>query len=214
MRTCHIVSALPVALSLEREDGDLVIAADAGYENLRQAGIRPDLVVGDFDSLGYVPKGQESVVYPARKDDTDTMLAVRIGLNRGYRRFLLYGALGGRMDHTLANLQCLSFIVDHGGEGYLLGDEMMTVAGEARLLFPEGLSGIFSVFAWGCSKASVRLEGCSYPYEGELSSDYPLGVSNEFIAKAAAITVTEGKILVIWDTEGRTYPRLEHFPRL
>ena len=136
MRTCHIVSALPVALSLEREDGDLVIAADAGYENLRQAGIRPDLVVGDFDSLGYVPKGQESVVYPARKDDTDTMLAVRIGLNRGYRRFLLYGALGGRMDHTLANLQCLSFIVDHGGEGYLLGDEMMTVAGEARLLFP------------------------------------------------------------------------------
>ena len=98
---CYIICALPQNHHFSPAPGDLVIAADGGYAHM--GGIKPDLVVGDFDSLGYVPDGESVVRHPAEKDDTDTMLAARIGIERGYRTFLLLGGVGGRLDHTLRN---------------------------------------------------------------------------------------------------------------
>ena len=86
---CYIVCALPQNHPFQPESGDLVIAADGGYAQM--GGVRADLVVGDFDSLGYVPESENVVRHPVEKDDTDTMLAARIGLDRGYRAFLLLG---------------------------------------------------------------------------------------------------------------------------
>ena len=94
--------------------GDVTIAADAGLHNCRSAGIEPELVIGDFDSMEQPPRGG-CVVAPVEKDDTDTMLAVREGLARGCGEFYLYGGTGGvRLDHTLANLQTLAFLRRHG----------------------------------------------------------------------------------------------------
>ena len=111
-RTCCIFGAGDYgAMPRPELDGRcFLIAADGGYGQLKQWGMSPHLAVGDFDSLGRVPEDVEVVRHPVRKDDTDMMLAVQEGLARGCGRFLIYGGLGGRLDHTLANLHILAFL--------------------------------------------------------------------------------------------------------
>lgn len=179
---------------------DFVIAADGGLRHTQAAGIRPHVILGDFDSLGYTPEG--SRVFPVEKDDTDAMLAVRLGLRREYREFLLYGSLDGpRLDHTVANFQTLQYLADHGAIGILVGkDQLVTVVKDDRLCFPAGCSGTVSVFCMGSDAQGVTLEGLHYPLEnGTLTAGFPLGVSNHFTGVPARITVREGSLLVIWD---------------
>lgn len=101
--------------------GDYVIAADGGYEALRRLGAPIDMALGDFDSLGYVPEHRNVVRCNPVKDDTDMTLAVKEGLGRGYKRFALLGGLGGRLAHTLANLQTLMYLSRRGARGFLIG---------------------------------------------------------------------------------------------
>ena len=113
---------------IRRREGDLVIAADGGLKYLERAGIAPDIALGDFDSLGYRPNLPEVIYHPPEKDDTDTMLAVREGFARGFDTFVIYAGLGGRLDHTVANLQTLAFIAENGGRGYLVGGSAVSTA--------------------------------------------------------------------------------------
>ena len=179
---------------------DFVIAADGGLLHTQAAGISPDAILGDFDSLGYTPEGAH--VFPVEKDDTDAMLAIRLGLCKGYREFLLYGSLDGpRLDHTVANFQALQYLADHGAAGYLVGKgQLVTVIKNNCLRFPAGCSGTISVFCMGADAQGVTLEGLYYPLvNGQLSAGFPLGVSNHFTDAPAKITVSEGNLLVIWD---------------
>ena len=179
---------------------DLVIAADGGWSHTRALGLTPHAVLGDFDSLGYVPEGAR--VFPVEKDDTDSMLAVRLGLERGYRRFLLYGALDGpRPDHTLANLQTLGFLAAHGAWGHLCGlTHRVSVVAKGSLAFSEEAEGTVSVFCLGEDARGVTLEGLAYSLEnGILTANYPLGVSNHFTGAPARITVAEGSLIVFYD---------------
>src|SRR5512133_566542 len=145
---CYIVCALPQNQTFSPKPGDLVIAADGGYAHM--GGIKPDLVVGDFDSLGYVPADEQVVRHPAEKDDTDTMLAAIIGIERGYRAFVLLGGVGGRLDHTLANIQTLAFLRENGAHAALIGEgETITMLQDESLRFRAGLSGVISVFSVG-----------------------------------------------------------------
>ena len=180
--------------------GDYVIAADGGYAHCRAMGLRPDEVLGDFDSLTYIP--QDAAVFPVEKDDTDSMLAVRRGLELGYRRFLLYGSLDGtRLDHTVANFQTLQFLADHGGEGYLVGrDYIVTVLKAGTLRFPAESTGILSVFCMGADARGVTLRGLKYPLENAtLTAGFPLGVSNRFTGRSASVSLREGSLLLMWD---------------
>ena len=179
---------------------DFLIAADGGLKHLQKLGIRPDEILGDFDSLGYVPA--DSRVFPVEKDDTDAMLAARRGLERGFREFLFYGSLDGpRLDHTVANFQTLQFLADHGASGYLIGKhQLATVVKNGSILFPAGCEGTVSVFCLGADAEGVTLRGLHYPLEnGTLTCGFPLGVSNHFTGKAASVTVEKGSLLVIWD---------------
>ena len=179
---------------------DFVIAADGGLQHTQKACIRPDAVLGDFDSLGYTP--EDAYIFPVEKDDTDAMLAVRRGLERGFREFLLYGSLDGpRLDHTVANFQTLQYLADHGAWGYLVGlTSIVTVVKCGSLRFPAGLSGTVSVFCLGPDARGVCLKGLHYPLEdGTLTAGFPLGVSNHFTGEAAEICVREGSLLVLWD---------------
>ena len=109
---------------LEERPGaeDYVIAADGGYTACRRAGVEPQLLLGDFDSLAEVPALPHVERVPVEKDDTDMILAVKRGLERGETLFHLYGGMGGqRTDHTVANLQALLYLADHGAEGWLHG---------------------------------------------------------------------------------------------
>ena len=179
---------------------DFLIAADGGLKHLQKLGIRPDEILGDFDSLGYIPA--DSRVFPVEKDDTDAILAARRGLERDFREFLFYGSLDGpRLDHTVANFQTLQFLADHGASGYLIGKhQLATVVKNGSILFPAGCEGTVSVFCLGADAQGVTLKGLYYPLEnGTLTCGFPLGVSNHFTGEEASITVENGSLLIIWD---------------
>ena len=177
-----------------------VIAADGGLRHTKTLGITPNAVLGDFDSLGYTPEGAN--VFPVEKDDTDAMLAVRLGLEQGCDEFLLYGSLDGpRLDHTVANFQTLQFLTDHDAVGYLIGKTtMVTVVKNGKITFPAGLSGTISVFCMGPDAVGVTEKGLFYGLENaSLTSGFPLGVSNHFTGEAAEISVKNGSLLVLWE---------------
>jgi thiamine pyrophosphokinase len=202
MDTCVIFGAAEFEKLLAPVgENDLIIAADGGLAHTQALGLHPNIVLGDFDSLGYVPAGAQ--VYPVEKDDTDSMLAVRKGLEAGFRRFVLYGALDGpRVDHTLANFQTLLYLADHGARGYLMGKhQTVTAVKNSCVQFPAGFSGTVSVFCLGADAKGVTLRGLHYGLEnGTLTSSFPLGVSNHFTGEAASITVESGSLLVIFDS--------------
>lgn len=196
---CYIVCALPQTYPLIPKRGDLVIAADGGYAQL--GNVKADLVVGDFDSLGYIPAGENIVHHPTRKDDTDTMLAIREGLKRGYTRFLLLGGVGGRLDHTMANIQTLACICANGARGALIAEgETITMIESESIRFREGLSGTVSVFSYGAIAHGVYESGLSYGLNNAtLTDDNPLGVSNAFTGESAEISVGDGRLVVFFN---------------
>ena len=203
MGVCYIVGAGSFYGLRSRPGlGDLVIAADGGYAYCREAGVTPDLVVGDFDSLGEAPEGERVVRLPVEKDDTDTLAAIRLGLDRGFRDFRLYGGTGGeRPEHTLANLQCLLFLAEHGASGSLYDRaSVVTAVKNGALTFPAGYRGNLSVFTISGPARGVTIRGLKYGLEdGVLTPNLPLGVSNSFTGAAAEITVRDGTLLVWYD---------------
>ena len=183
-------------------DDDYIIAADGGLSHVESLGLKPQQILGDFDSLGYVP--QDAHCFPVEKDDTDAMLAIRHGLELGYSRFVLYGALDGpRLDHTLANFQALQYLSDHHATGYLVGnDYIVTVIRNEKITFCPGCTGIISVFCMGADAKGVTIKGLKYPLEnGSLTAGFPLGVSNHFVGEAASISVTDGSLLILYAKE-------------
>lgn len=198
---CYIVGACPPGELVLGPGPRLVIAADRGLVYLEEQGLVPDLIVGDFDSLGRVPAGDNIIRHPVEKDDTDTMLAVKVGLERGCRTFVLYGGVGGRLDHTVANLQTLSFLADHGARGYLVGEGSIAAAiKNGSLDFGPEMVGTISVFCAGSPAGGVDLEGLYYPLrDGSLTAGFPLGVSNSFTGRPARVSVRRGTLLVLWE---------------
>lgn len=193
------------------EKDDYLIAADGGFAHLQKLGLTPHAVLGDFDSLGYVPENAN--VFPVEKDDTDTMLAIRHALEKGFHEFLIYGALDGpRLDHTVANFQALHFLADRGATGYLIGQtQIATVIKKETVRFSADAQGILSLFCMGEDATGVTLQGLKYPLEnGTLTSGFPLGVSNHFTGEAAQITVGSGSLLMLFDRENTLPGRQKH----
>ncbi len=195
---CHVVGAgdfSPWLLCLT--ENDFLIAADAGYDHLAKAGILPHLYIGDGDSLGFIPEGIDTVVLPEEKDDTDIHAALKEGLARGFRRFRIYGALGGnRFSHSLANLQVLSFLAQNGAEGILI-DEHYSVSllthGTYSFDFTGGYFSLFDFSGTGL----VSVTGAKYPLtRAALPPHQTLGISNEG-TKNTLIEVHEGSFYLI-----------------
>jgi len=179
------------------------------------------------DLPGAVSEHPNVIRSSVEKDDTDMMLAVRYGLKQGYETFVINGGLGGRLDQTLANIQILVYIADNGARGTLLGNGVgVTVIKNGELRFSRGEAGggseadcrgeagvgseadcrgeagggTISVFSARDKAEGVTLKGLKYPLDNAtLTNDCPLGVSNEFTGVPAAISVTDGTLIVIWD---------------
>ena len=200
MKTCVIFGAAEgLPASFHKKKGDLLIAADAGILHLDAMGIKPDLAVGDFDSLGFLPDCGEVIRHPVKKNDTDSMLAVKTGWERGYRRFVFYGCSGGRPDHTFANYQVLCYLAARGGIGVLCQNELTAcVFSKGTAAFSKTACGTLSLFSMG-DCAVVSSEGLLYELnQTVLTCDFPLGQSNEFLGKPAFVQVHSGFLLAIW----------------
>lgn len=208
MKKCIIIGAgvcnaqrLLKQMILQEED--LCIAADGGLAYLQQIGILPDIVLGDMDSL----KSQELYgpfqikKLPVEKDDTDMLAAIKEGLDAGYKQFILYGALGGRLDHTLANIQCLLYLLNRGATGTIIGEDvLLTLIKDTKISFTDRFARKgrrISVFAFGGDAHGVCERGLKYLLDSvTVKQEFPIGVSNEFIGEAAEIEVQQGMLLI------------------
>lgn len=186
------------------KEGDYVIAADGGLKQLEAAGIGPHMIVGDFDTLGYEPDHGNVVVLQREKDWTDTFVAMEKGAELGYETFVFFGCLGGKLEHTVANLQHLVWLSQRGLSGWMTDGRVWAtaVSGDGaksgHLVLPARNRGMVSVFCMGDAAEGVTLSGLKYCLqEAELSGSFPLGVSNEFVGERAEISVKKGTLLVM-----------------
>lgn len=180
------------------DTGDLVIAADGGLDRLRSLGIEPGIIIGDFDSVKTVPKGSNVVLLPREKDDTDTLAAVRYGLEHGFRLFRIWGGTGGRADHTTANIQTLAFLSKSRARGYLYGDRVIiTAVTNGSIAIKNEHGGYVSVFSHSDVSYGVTLSGLRYTLRNaEITNTFPIGVSNQFAGEEAEITVENGTLII------------------
>jgi len=213
-RICYVVGAMSLSPSLcpHPVPGDLVIAADRGFDSLMAYGVNPDLAVGDFDSLGHKPDHPNVIQLPVEKDDTDMVFALRRGLEKGYSRFVLLGGVGGRLEHTLGNLQILDWLTTQGAQGFLAGEKTAATAlRSGSITFPASMTGYLSVLCNSGVAEGVTLSGLKFPLEDcELSSSFPLGVSNQFIGEKATVRVEDGSLLLVWEEKGDFYKVLPY----
>lgn len=211
-RICYVVGAMSLspALCPHPAPGDYVIAADRGFDSLMAYGVTPDLAVGDFDSLGHAPNHHNVIQLPVEKDDTDMVFALRRGLELGYRRFVLLGGVGGRLEHTIANLQILDWLTTQGAQGFLAGEKTVATAlRDTSLTFPASMSGFLSVFCNSGTAKGVTLSNVKFPLtDYELTGSFPIGVSNQFLDTPARVEVTNGSLLLLWEEKSNFYANL------
>lgn len=201
-----IFGALDVnALRFEINSDDTVIACDKGVLNCEKLGVRPDKIIGDFDSLGFVPDGENVTKLPVRKDETDVGFALRTAFLNGSREIYVYGAVGEKLDHSLANISLCASYVKKGARVVFFGKNMdfTCISPEIPLEFSEALSGgRLSVFALTKCEG-VNIINTEYPLENaSLDPLFPLGVSNAFIEKKKTqIYLKNGLALAVWDNK-------------
>ncbi len=192
------------------EKGDLVIAADGGYEYCVEAGVKPDLFIGDLDSLESAPEGVEKLILPVVKDVTDSYAAAEKGLKEGASEFYVYGCAGGRPDHTFANLSTLAALSEKGKKAFMFfeGHAATAITGK-KAVFQSDMKGGLSVFAWGGDAENVNINGAKYVLSnGRLSPSFPLGVSNSFVGESAEISVGKGTLLIFFSENGGVLPEI------
>lgn len=203
MKTCYIIAAGDATeIEINKEENDIVIACDAGHAHCQTYGIVPDLIVGDFDSLGFVPENENIIILPVEKDDTDTSFAVKYAMNKGYTRFVIFAGMGGkRPEHTYANIALLAFISKNGGEGYLVGNNCtVTAVTDSKIIFSKNLNGDISVFSFDSESDGVTEEGLFYSLENATIRNCDiLGVSNSFTGKESNISVKKGTLIIYFN---------------
>lgn len=190
-------------------EDDFIICADGGYSCARAEAIKPHAVIGDFDSVSFDLVGKDPALLEtgspciirvaAEKDDTDTMICLKYGMDQGFDDFRVLGGLGGRLDHTVANLQTMAFAVDQGKSIWFLdGKNRAALKNPGAFTVPRLNGNKISLFSFGECCEGVTIRGVKYPLENHLlRNSFPLGVSNEFFDEAAEISHTAGKLLII-----------------
>lgn len=201
MEMCLIAGSCEVDLNWLKavsKNYDYIIAADKGYKALKEANVKIDIAIGDFDSLGYVPDDVKVIKLKSEKDDTDTMSAVRYAIDNGAKIITLIGGIGGRLDHTIANLQTLGFIVSNGVFGKLIHEDNEIIGllpGEYKLKKRNGYS--MSLFSMSDEVTGLCEKGVKYPLDNAvLTNTFPLGVSNEITDDCAVFSFESGILFV------------------
>ena len=186
-------------VDMEFLNGAFVISADKGYELADSLGMTSDLIIGDFDSAKSVPQVGNIKKYPSEKDDTDLMLAVKSGLDKGCSKFIIYGATGGRLDHMIGNIQTLMYLVSNGAEGSIVSDsEIVQLLAVGSYCIPKREGFSLSLAAYSEKVEQLCISGAKYNVSDCcLTNGFPLGISNEIIEDFARINFKKGVLLVI-----------------
>ena len=178
-----------------------VVAVDAGYSRMRAGGPKPYAIIGDFDSLGHLPyaPGARIMRFPEEKDESDLELALSYVEEQGADEVFVFGALGGRLDQTVATLQVARGFADAFQRlAFVSPREVVHVLGPNRQLTVHGTAAKYiSVLSAVDESRGVRIEGLKYDFEGTLTNDCSRGLSNEFMGTPAHVSVDDGTLFVI-----------------
>ncbi len=203
MNTCYIVCALDCRLNFVPDEADVVIGADRGYLVLEKNKIKPNIVIGDFDSYDGEIKCENIIRFPVKKDYTDSELAIKQALELDYKKIRIYGAIGGELDHTIANLALLASYSKQGIDIAFFDEKNAIFAiTNSKVSFDEGAKGRISVFSFDDKAFGVFEKGLLYELDNAiLENKAPLGVSNEFVGKSATISVQNGTLILHTSSE-------------
>lgn len=210
IKRCIIIGAGDLTVDqIDVREEDYVIAADGGYLYCKMLEIVPDLILGDFDSVGEkeaeeIARIQKQdperiVLLPVEKDETDMLAAIHAGLEEGCREFYIYAGQGGRLEHTIANIQCLKYLKECGAAGYMLdGTGMILAAENETVSFQPQMRGYLSLFSLGDRAEGVTIRNMKYELNNAvITNSFPIGISNEFIGEQASVTVEKGTLVII-----------------
>ena len=199
MKKCLIISGGDFEKIELNDKYDFFIACDKGYVYAKKLNIKPNIIVGDFDSAKK-PKNVENVIKVSKiKDDTDTSLAVKYALKNGYKDIDIICALGGRIDHTLANISLMKYVVEHKGVVKIISNSATLMAfTKGKIRINKDNNKYLSIFSLSDKSKIDYIKGTKYDVKNIiLKSSFPLGVSNEFKNKLAEIKISKGVVLII-----------------
>ena len=182
------------------QTADCVICADRGYAYAKQAGIEPQVIIGDFDSFTeLLPQNKEIITLQREKMFSDTVHCIDKAIKMGYNNLVILAATGGRLDHTLCNCYALEYAADHGANAMLISErERVELLKEESRTYEMMNGRTFSLFPFGTESAEVSIEGAHYPLDRyTMTSGTPIGLSNIFEGKQSRITVHHGKAILI-----------------
>lgn len=198
MKICYIACALDCKIEINPKENDLIIGADRGYFTLVENNIDPHVAIGDFDSYTGEIRCDNTIVFPVKKDDTDSALAIKYAFEQGYKKIVVFGAIGGALDHTLANVALAAKYAKLGVDiVFVDGDNVLFSVYNRSVSFNEKAHGRISVFSFGDTAKGVCEKGLMYELDDAvLENSTPLGVSNEFIGVPAIVSVCDGTLLI------------------
>ena len=203
MRRCVIVGNADISkyecVKDALKSDDFFIFCDGGLKHMDALGVKPNLIIGDFDSASNPHMDVETITLPCEKDDTDTFYAVKEAVKRGFEEFLLVGVVGNRFDHTMGNISILLYLDSLGKKGTIIDDYSEMEVVSDKPVYVEDKYSYFSLLNMtGCAKG-IKIEGAKYPLEdGEITCDYQYGISNEVLPGGkACVTVEEGRLLLV-----------------
>ncbi|HNX65145.1 MAG TPA: thiamine diphosphokinase [Oscillospiraceae bacterium] len=210
MKKCSIFSASEIKdySVVDTVNIGYIICADGGLKHVEKLGLTPNVLIGDFDTASPDGYGSYEIIkYPCEKDDTDTMLAAKLAAERGYNEVAIYGGIGGRIDHTFANIQTLNFLKEKGIIAELIGDnEVMTILKDEEKTFPRKDGFYFSVFSYSEKSSGVFLEGVKYPLtDAVVYNSFPIGVSNEILVDYCTVKVKKGTLLIVFSRKSSPF---------
>lgn len=178
---------------------DFIICADGGVIYAERAGITPDLIVGDFDSLGHAPKGDNVIKVPVEKDDTDLQLALSLAIENHAKEITIIGGIGGRVDHTIGNIQNIVHYSENGVEINMIDPmQSITVQRPGTRIYKGGAGMKFSAFAHTPEVTGLTYKGAYYPLNNHtITNSFPLGISNEFVDSQIEVSFKTGILIVV-----------------
>ena len=205
MRRCVVVGGADINnyeyIKTRITENDYVVFCDSGLKHMKELGVTPSLIVGDFDSYNNPNLDVETIVLPCEKDDTDTVFAVKEAINRGYDEFLLIGVIGARLDHTLGNVSILLYLESLSKKGVIIDDYSEMEIASKEPAFIDDSYAFFSLLNITGTAKGVTIRNAKYPLDkAEITCEYQYAVSNEVLSgKTAEVSVQNGKLLLIKD---------------
>ncbi len=202
MKRCILIGPMDIEFDIKSiiKDDDFIFCADGGYLQAKKHNIKPDMIIGDFDSSSKPDDLEATIIsLPKEKDDTDTHYIAKEIVKRGFTDVILCGVSGGRFDHYFSNLQTLKYFAENNINAVIISNDsaIMIVRDNSVCISPKK-DGYLSVFSFDTEVQGVTIKNTKYEVNNiDLKNNFPIGVSNEFTDKPATISVKRGSLLVV-----------------